>query len=167
MLLGALLEGETVLLAAGFAAHRGLLDWRLVIAVAVVGASMGDQIAFLLGRWKGAALIERMPAVARRAPRVRELLYRYHAPFILANRFLYGLRIAGPIVVGTCDIPYFRFAFFNVMGALIWAPIIVGLGYSFGAAMESVSHEVRNVELLVLGVAVAIGIGVFIWRRRK
>jgi membrane protein DedA with SNARE-associated domain len=155
------------LLAAGFASHREWLDWRLVIAVAIVGGTMGDQIAFLLGRWKGQALIDRLPAVARRAPRVRQLLYRYHAPFILVNRFLYGLRIAGPIVVGTCEITYLRFAIFNVIGAIIWAPTIVGLGYFFGAAINSVSREVRDAEIAIVLTAIAIGFAIFWWRKRK
>ena len=72
--LGTLLEGETVLLAAGFAAYRGLLDWPLVALVAFFGATVGDQLAFLLGRWKGTVLIARFPALARRAPQVHTLL---------------------------------------------------------------------------------------------
>ena len=59
--LGTLLEGETILLSAGFAANRGLLYWPLVVAVAFAGATLGDQIAFLLGRWQGASLIARFP----------------------------------------------------------------------------------------------------------
>jgi membrane protein DedA with SNARE-associated domain len=42
--LGTLLEAETILLSAGFAANRGLLQWPLVVAVAFVGATLGDQI---------------------------------------------------------------------------------------------------------------------------
>ena len=47
--LGTLFEGETVLLAAGFAAHRGLLAWPLVVAVAFVGYSFGVAMTALLG----------------------------------------------------------------------------------------------------------------------
>ena len=32
---GTLLEGESILLAAGFACHQGLLDWRLALLLAV------------------------------------------------------------------------------------------------------------------------------------
>ena len=47
---GCLLEGETVLLTAGFAAHRGMLDLPAVLAVAFVASALGDQIFFQLGR---------------------------------------------------------------------------------------------------------------------
>ena len=51
--IGTLLEGETILVAAGFAAYRGLLDLPSVVLVAIVGGTLGDQTAFQLGRWKG------------------------------------------------------------------------------------------------------------------
>ena len=76
---GTLLEGETILIAGGFAAHRGMLNLPLVILVAIVGSSLGDQLAFWLGRYKGNALMERVPALARRKDRIHELLHRYDA----------------------------------------------------------------------------------------
>lgn len=48
--LGCLLEGETVLLLAGFAAHRGYLQWPVVVAVAAAAGFAGDMAFFLLGR---------------------------------------------------------------------------------------------------------------------
>lgn len=48
VLAGSMLEGESVLLAAGYAAHRGYLDFPAVVAVAWLGAVVGDQ-AFLAG----------------------------------------------------------------------------------------------------------------------
>lgn len=162
--LGTLLEGETILLAAGFAAHRGLLDWRVVIAVAIIGGALGDQLAFLLGRWKGMPLIERFPFLARRAPRVRALLERHHAPFILVNRFLYGLRIAGPIMVGTCTMPFLRYAALDAVGAAIWAVTIVAVGYSFGVATQAVLDDFKRVEQAILIGLLSAGFIVWLWR---
>ena len=53
VLAGSLLEGETVLLLAGYAAHRGYLDFTTVVAVAMLGAVIGDQAWFVLGRRQG------------------------------------------------------------------------------------------------------------------
>jgi membrane protein DedA with SNARE-associated domain len=165
--LGTLLEGETVLLAAGFAVHRGLLDWPLVLAVAFVGATMGDQLAFLLGRWKGAALIARFPALGRRAPRVHALLDRYHVVFILAVRFLYGLRIAGPVILGTSNLPLVRFALLNMIGAAIWAVLVASAGYYFGVALEVLIVDLKRVEHTILVVILAGGFVVWLWRRKR
>jgi len=162
---GTLLEGETILLAAGFAAHRGLLDWKWVLAVAVAGAALGDQSAFLLGRWKGAQLIRRFPALARAVGRVDAFLARYHAPFILFVRFLYGLRIAGPLILGAGRLSAGRFAVLNLIGAVLWAAIVTGVGYAFGLALEAmVLHLKRIEEFVLIGILVA-GLLFWLWRR--
>lgn len=163
--LGTLLEGETILLAAGFAAHRGLLDWPLVALVAFLGATTGDQLAFLLGRWKGAALIARFPALAERAPRVHALLERHDAVFIFAVRFMYGLRIAGPVVIGTSGVPLARFAAFNLIGAAVWAVLIAGVGYFFGAVSSSIFADLQRYEEIVLIGILAAGLLLWLVRR--
>ena len=68
---GSLLEGETVLVLAGFAAHQGYLSLPLVLAVAFVGGTLGDQIFFWLGRAWGQSLLDRIPHSEHRVRRVR------------------------------------------------------------------------------------------------
>jgi len=164
---GTLLEGETILIAAGFAAHRGLLDWPIVVLVALAGATLGDQCAFLLGRWKGEALIARFPALARRRARIHELLERHDRIFILTVRFIYGLRIAGPLILGSSRVPMIRFMVFNVMGAAIWSVVISGAGYSFGLAVTSLIADVKRIEGIVLIVILAAGAAIWLWRRSR
>lgn len=163
--LGTLLEGETILLAAGYAAHRGLLDWPLVALVAFLGATTGDQLAFLLGRWKGAALVARFPALAERAPRVHGLLERHDAIFIIGVRFMYGLRIAGPVIIGTSGVPLLRFAALNLIGAAVWAVLIAGAGYFFGAVSSSIFADLQRYEELVLIGILAAGLLFWLVRR--
>ena len=85
---GALTEGESVLLAAGFAAHRGMLELDRVIAVAFVAGTLGDQFYFYLGRRHGQRLLARWPALQARAQRVRPLLERH------PNAAIFSLRLA-------------------------------------------------------------------------
>jgi membrane protein DedA with SNARE-associated domain len=160
---GTLLEGETILLAAGFAAHQGLLDWRLVVLIAFAGGTLGDQLAFLLGRWRGNALIARFPALARRVPQVHRLLERFNVVLILMVRFLYGLRIAGPVIMGTSRIPLARFSILNMIAAALWAALVVGAGYAFGAATGSVLNHVRHIEVIAMLVILVLGGMVWFW----
>src|SRR3954466_4270273 len=46
---GLLVPGESLMLASGFFAHRGLLELEPVIVVAILGATLGDTIGFQLG----------------------------------------------------------------------------------------------------------------------
>ncbi len=162
--IGSLLEGETILIAAGFAAHRGMLDWPLVVLVAAAGGTLGDQLAFLLGRWKGEPLIERFPALAKRKPRIHDLLERHDVVFILTVRFFYGFRIAGPLILGSSRISFLRFAVFNVIGATLWAVLVTGAGYGFGMAINAWIADLKRIEETVLIVILTCGIVFWLWR---
>lgn len=165
--IGTLIEGEAVLIAAGFAAHRGLLDWPLVVVVAMAGGTLGDQLAFMLGRWRGEALFVRFPALAQRKERVFRLLARYDVLFVLSLRFMYGLRIACPVVLGSSRMSMLRFAFLNVIGAALWAVIIAGVGWFFGAALEAILTDVKKIEEAVLFAILLAGVGIWLWHRRR
>ncbi|HZV54848.1 MAG TPA: DedA family protein [Rhodocyclaceae bacterium] len=165
--IGTLLEGETILVAAGFAAHQGLLDWRMVVATAIVGGTLGDQCAFLLGRWRGPTLLARFPALARHAPQVHELLERHDVAFILSLRFLYGLRIAGPLIMGSSRVSPLRFALLNVVGAVAWAMLVSGAGYAFGFALVSLLADLRRFEHMLLLAILAAGFLGWLWRQHR
>ena len=166
---GTFLEGETVLALGGVAAAYGYLSLPGVIAVAVLGAFCGDQCCFYMGRRYGARVIARFPSIAAKAPRVQALVRRWDAMAVILLRFCYGLRVAGPILIGSCGISPWRIAFFNFIGALIWAPLVCGIGYAAGQALESWMGRMRNAQivLLMLVVLVVIIVGFLIqWRRR-
>lgn len=163
--IGTLLEGETILIAAGFAAQRGLLSWPEVIAVAIAGATLGDLLAFLLGRWKGNQLIERFPLLARHRSRIHDLLERYDYFFILIVRFLYGLRIAGPIILGSSKVPLLRFAMLNVAGAVLWAAVIFSIGNLFGHALEAIMGDLKEIEEWLIAIILLAGLAVTLGRK--
>lgn len=156
---GAFAEGETVLLAAGYAARVGWLELWRVILVAVVAASAGDQFFFWVGRLWGQVLLRRIPRLRAQVERVAVLLRRRPGGAVVAVRFIYGLRIAGPILIGAAAVSPLRFALFNVLGAALWAPLIAGLGWGFGHAWEHVSQQLPGFEagLLVLFGLVLLG----------
>jgi membrane protein DedA with SNARE-associated domain len=163
--LGCLLEGETILVLAGLAAERGYLHPFGVVAVASVTAFIGDQILFWIGRWRGAALLARWPSIAAKAVRVHDLIHRHHLWVIIGMRFAYGLRIPGPIVIGTSQVPALRFAIINAFGAVLWACIVGGLGWLSGYAAESVFGEIKHIEVWLFAGLVAVAAIIWLVRR--
>lgn len=135
---GTFLEGETVLLAAAAAASHDYLRFPAVLAIATVFGFLGDQLFFFLGHRYGAKLVTRFPSLEPRIARVQALLRRYDAPLILAIRFLYGLRVAGPLAIGASGVHWARFAILNFAGAAIWATVIGCIGYGLGRGLSHV-----------------------------
>ena len=157
LFIGTFLEGESVLALAGVAASYGYLTFEYVIGVAALGAFLGDQACFFIGRRYGASIVARYPSLAAKAPRVERLVRRWDAPAVIVLRFLYGLRIAGPIVIGSFGISPWRLALFNAIGALIWAPIVATVGYFAGYALEAWVGRLKHVQIGLLMALLAIG----------
>jgi membrane protein DedA with SNARE-associated domain len=110
-------------------------------------------------------VLRRWPSIAAKAGRVHALIERNQTGIIIGVRFAYGLRIAGPILIGTSAVPALRFAVINAFGAVLWAFIVGGVGWLSGQAAESVFGNVRNLEVwLFLGVVV-VGLVVALCRK--
>jgi membrane protein DedA with SNARE-associated domain len=166
--LGTFLEGETILALAGFAASNGYLELPKVMAIAVLGAFLGDQLCFFVGRRYGQRILTRFPSLAAKAPRVQELIRRWDAPAVVLLRFCYGLRIAGPIVIGSCGISAWRLAVFNFIGTLIWAPIVATVGYFAGQAIQHWLGRIQHAQLAILMLVIlAAMVGWFFFQSRR
>lgn len=165
--LGAMAEGESVLLAAGFAAHRGMLKLHEVMAVAFVASALGDQLCFYLGRRHGPWLLARFPSLRIGMRRVEPMLARHPNAVILSLRFLYGLRTAGPIALGALGVSRWRFTLLNLVSAALWASLIALLGYQFGHALQWLMPELREVEEAALLMVLAAALAWTLWRRRR
>ena len=167
---GALFEGETVLLLAGFAAHQGYLSFPWIVLIAFCGGTLGDQLWFFMGRRYGAALLKRFPQLTPATQQVNRLMLRFQVGVIIGVRFMYGLRIAGPIALGMSDVPAWRFILFNLIGAALWALLVGGAGYLFGQTLHWLFADIRRYEEGVLLVIIGVGVMVGLWRwwgRRK
>ena len=64
---GTMLEGETVLLAAGAMAHKGLLALPWVMVSAFLGGVANDLMWFFVGRHAGRAFLNKRPRLAKHA----------------------------------------------------------------------------------------------------
>jgi membrane protein DedA with SNARE-associated domain len=171
VILGTFLEGETILILAGFLAHQGYLQMQWVVGAAFLGSMAGDQLYFLLGRRYGGTLLARRPVWQAQAARVDRLLVRFRSALILGFRFLYGMRTVTPFVLGMGAVSSRKFVLLNGVGALAWALVIGSAGYLFGAALETLLVQLKHYELFVaagIGSAgIAVWVAYWIWRRGR
>jgi len=161
ILIGTFLEGETILILAGFAAHMGYLELPWVIASALAGSFSGDQLYFYIGRHFGPKIIARRLSWQEGAEKVYKHLHRHQNLLILTFRFFYGFRNVTPFVVGSARVSRARFFALNLIGAVIWAFSFGYAGFLFGEAFNLFIDNFQRYQMLVLlGLAL---VGILIW----
>ena len=81
---------------------------------------------------------------------------------MFAVRFLYGMRLVGPVVIGASGLSPIRFTVLNALGAVVWATLFANAGYWAGEALESMLGNLKPYRLpialgvLVLAVVIAV-----------
>ena len=155
---GVPVPGETAVLAGGALAHFGHLSLLLVIAAACVGAVLGDNLGFLIGRRGGRALAERYgPLVGltkRRLKQFDTFFHRHGPKTVFLARFITGLRVFGAVLAGTSGLPWRRFLFYNATGAVVWATAIAMAGYLLAESWETLARWVGRSGVIALAVVV-------------
>lgn len=170
ILLGSVVEGETTVVLAGYAAHQGYAPWWAVTLLAAVINFSLDQGYYALGRWRGDWLMTRVPRLRSGVDRVTPLLHRHRAWMIFGVRFMYGLRTAGPVALGIARIPWRDFVLFNALGATVWAAVFSALGYVFGKAIATAVGQIAHYEAQAVIVILVAGLAWFAhyrWRRAR
>lgn len=171
ILIGTFLEGETILILGGLAAHMGFLELPWVAATAFAGSFTGDQLYFYVGRRFGPRIIARRLSWQESAEKVYRHLRRHQNLLILSFRFFYGLRNVTPFAVGAAGISRLRFFILNLIGAAVWAVAVGGLGYVSGEAFRLILDDFHRYKLyILLGLVIAgflFWIGMLVYRRRR
>ncbi len=171
LFLGSVLEGESVLIAAGFLARGGYLDLPLVMLVAFAGTYLADLSIYFLGRAKGRRVIARFPIARAYYPKVKALFARYGIWAIFATRYLYGFRLAAAATLGLTRMRRSTYLPFNFLSCAIWAVLMGGLGYVFGASLEALIGQIRQYEKYVVLFIIILGLGIWLarrlWSRRR
>lgn len=150
---GCVIEGETVLIAAGLAAQGGYLSLPLVVLSAWIGATSGDHFFFILGRCKGSSIIAFRPSWRGPIERALGLVQRYGNLLILGSRFACGFRAVGPFAIGTAGIGVVRFVSLNLTSSLTWALFFGLTSYLSGAAVRPFFAGAR---LPLIGLLIAL-----------
>lgn len=166
ILLGTFLEGETVLLLAGFLAHQGYLHPAYVALAACCGSVAGDETMFLLARYKGAELLRRFPHLAAGVAKMGNTIRKSEIPLILGFRFVYGIRNVTPVFLGLQGTSPLLFAPLNALSGAVWAAAFTAAGYYGGETLTALFGRLHRYEPYILGGAALAGLAVWLLRRR-
>ena len=151
---------ETVLVAAAaVAASTGDGNLLLLGAVAALGAAIGDNIAFLIGRRLGTTRFAwmRRPRVAAAFAYAQHALDRRSATLILGARYIPVGRVAVNMSAGALGFAWRRFLPLSLIAGLSWSAFSIAIGLLAGAWIEDqplLSAGIGIVTALVIGLVI-------------
>lgn len=167
---GVLIPGETVVLVAGVLAQAGVLPLWAVMAAAVSGAVIGDQVGFRVGRRWGPALLERMPPWVRRRSHPEQVLDFVRRRGVLAvvlGRWTASLRALVPGIAGMSGLRPRTFTVANTAGGVVWGVIVALVGYLAGVGYGRIESRINQAGWLLLGLLALALLVISLVRRRR
>lgn len=169
LFIGCMAEGETFTLLGGVAAHQGLLHYGWVVVTAMAGGALGDTLLFLVGRRYGTALLKRFKPHQPQINRTNRLIRKRPVLLVIGVRFMYGMRLIGPVIIGASGLKLRKFLPLNLIGAALWATIFVTLGYLGGQIIAPwlavLDHHIKQIFWVVLALALVWGVRIALKRR--
>lgn len=122
--------GQTLLMAGALLAAHGSMSIEWLLLWVIVAAVLGNSLGYLLGRWGGRLVLGKVGVSETRLLWVESKFNRYGGSVVVVGRFVDGLRQLNGIVAGALEMPWWKFTFFNALGAVAWAALW-GLGVYF------------------------------------
>jgi membrane protein DedA with SNARE-associated domain/membrane-associated phospholipid phosphatase len=156
---GVPLPGETILLASGALVQQGYLDLGDAIAFGALGAMVGDQIGYWVGRGGGRPFVLRwgryVLITTERLGRAEGFFECHGGKAVFLARFVLGLRVFGALVAGMSRMRWRPFLFYNALGGTTWATAAVMVGYLLGGSLDALEHWMGQAAAL-LGLLLAL-----------
>ena len=150
--LGLIFEGEFFLISTGILAHLGALDFWFALIFIYSGGLCKTFLGYYIGqtvskKWpnmKFASYIERK--VLGVAPKFKK------KPFwsIFISKFIMGANHLVILFCGYTKIDYKKYLKAEIFSTIIWAPLLLSLGYFFSYTALHISKEISRFLLIIL-----------------
>lgn len=151
-----------LLVAAGGFAQRGTFNSAVAVSCALLGLTMGDLLAYSLGRQSVQRIADRFEQrqILRQA---RSMLARHSSLAILLSRFLF-LFLAVPInfLASSMQVGRVRFILVTTLGNLIFVAVYFSVGYLFSGNWATLWRALTSLPLAVYMIAGLIGAAVML-----
>lgn len=167
--IGSLVPGDTLLVLAGFFTRGSSVNLPLLIVVGIVGAVIGDNISYFVGRKWGRQLVAwlepRWKSLHRHLSEAQTYFKKHGGKTVLFGRHVAIIRTYVPLLAGIGKMPYRTFFVYNIIGAALQISVFLLIGYFFGQYRDQIERILRDGGLGLL-LLIAIG-AVIVYRRRR
>ena len=136
--LALVIPGDAVLLLAGFYTQRGALSLPAVMAVAFVGAMLGDTIAYTVGRFAGRRILTRWRLLLpeQRLARFDRYFAEYGLWAVALGRVTPVFRAFNTFAAGMSRMSFARFVMAVAAIVAVWSTAVPALGFAFSGSLQ-------------------------------
>ncbi len=161
LLIGFLLPGDTLLVAAGVLTVKdefGVNIWVVCAAISLA-AFLGGEIGYLIGHKAGPRIFERHENglfSRKNVERTNAFFIRYGGAAVILARFVPVIRTFAPVAAGVGHMNYKKYTLYNLIGAIIWGTGLTMIGFGVGHIPVIAAFVQNYIDLVLLGVIVVV-----------
>ena len=157
---GAPLPGESLLIVASVLAGRGDVSFPWLLFFSWLGAVLGDNIGYIIGRALGRGIIlrhgEKIGLDADLLKKIEDVFARFGPITVAFARFVNILRQLNGIVAGMLRMDWRRFLVLNALGGALWVLVWGFAGFYLGEHLSNITTFARDLGMLGALVIAAI-----------
>lgn len=159
LLAGFFLPGDSLLVTTGIFVALGRLDaniWTVLITLSIA-AVLGDATGYAIGRKAGQTLYSRPDSMFFKKAhlmKAKSFYDKYGGKTIVLARFVPIIRTFAPTVAGAAEMPYRKFATYNIFGGISWIFSMTLLGYFLGKAFPEITKRIETVIIVVVFISI-------------
>jgi membrane-associated protein len=166
------LPGDSLLVVAGLYAAAGKLNILYLNLLLIPMAILGDATSYVIGKRSGPMIFNRPESrffKPQHMQRAKDFYEKHGGKAIIIARFMPLVRTFVPVVAGVAQMPYRRFAMFNVVGGGAWVASMTLTGYLLANWSKAVGFPIeKHIEkLIILVVFISILPGIIEYLRAR
>jgi membrane-associated protein len=163
------LPGDSLLFVLGALCAQGSLNLGLLLVLLSIAAILGDMVNYAIGRKMAQKVFnnEKIPFIKKEyLDRTQKYFEKYGPKTIIIARFVPIVRTFAPFLAGVGNMPYKKFALYNITGGIFW--VFAGLlaGYFFGN-LPFVSEHFSLVVLAIVVISLIPAVIEFVKHRQE
>jgi membrane-associated protein len=169
---GFIFPGDALLLTSGLLCSTENFDVNIFVLLTTVTviAILGNITGYATGKYFGKRLFTKKDSLFFKKKHLevtRNYFQKYGGIALIVGRFMPIVRTFAPIMAGATEFKFFRFNFYNVLGAIIWVWSLIPLGYLLGKQFPQLIHEVEYIFLFVAVLTSVIFVAGYIKQKRQ
>ena len=159
LLVGIILPGDSLLLAAGVFAGRGKLPIEWLLPLVILAAIIGYEVGYSIGQKIGPRLFKRDDGFLFRAEymqKTESFFTKYGAVTLVGARFIANIRTIVSAIAGASNMDRRKYTTYNIIGAVLWGGGVTLLGYWLGANVPNIDKYIIPSVIIALAVLYAV-----------